>query len=58
MYGITLYKTTEAAAIFGVRRLTVIRWIEAGQLKAAKIGGQWRITAAEIERRKQERAKG
>lgn len=52
------YKTREAAALFGVRRLTVIRWIEAGQLKAAKVGGQWRITAAEIERRKRERENG
>jgi putative resolvase len=54
----TLYKTREAAELFGVRRLTVIRWIEAGRLKATKYGRQWRITAAEIERRKRERAKG
>ena len=58
MEGGTLYKTREAAALFGVRRLTVIRWIDTGKLKAAKVGGQWRITAAEIERRRQERAKG
>lgn len=52
-----LFKPTEAAAAFGVRRLTVYRWIHAGKLHAARIGRQWRITAAEIERRKRERAK-
>lgn len=52
------YKTREAAALFGVRRLTVIRWIEAGRLKATKYGRQWRIRGTEIERRKRERENG
>ena len=53
-----LYKTAEAAELFGVCRLTIIRWIEAGKIKAMKAGRQWRITAAEIERRKQEIKRG
>lgn len=53
-----LYKPNEAAAIFGVRRLTVYRWIASGKIKAARIGRLWRITADEIERRKRERMKG
>lgn len=52
-----LFKPTEAADAFGVRRLTVYRWIKAGRLHAARIGRQWRITGEEIERRKRERMK-
>jgi excisionase family DNA binding protein len=52
------HTTTEAAALFGVSRLTVYRWIHAGKLKAGRYGGQWRVTAAEITRRKADRAKG
>ena len=53
-----VYTPTETAAIFGVSRLTVYRWIHAGKLKAGRYGGQWRVTAAEITRRKADRAKG
>lgn len=51
------YRPNEAAAAFGVRRLTVYRWIASGKLKAAHVGRQWRISYAEIERRKREREK-
>ena len=33
------HTTTEAAALFGVSRLTVYRWIHAGKLKAGRYGG-------------------
>lgn len=48
----TRYTTTEAAALFGISRITVYRWIHAGKLKAGKYGGRWRVTAAEITLRK------
>ncbi len=45
-----LYSIAEAAALFRVCRMTILRWIHTGRLEAAKIGGQWRITAREIRR--------
>lgn len=45
-----LYSITAAAELFHVCRMTIFRWIENGNLEAAKIGGRWYITAREIRR--------
>lgn len=44
--------TQEAATVLGVRRETVIRWLNSGHLKGFKLGGRklWRISRQEIER--------
>ena len=48
-----MYKSVkEAAEIFGVKPLTIRRWIADGKLKAVKIVGSVRITEEEIERLK------
>ena len=45
------YTVTEAAAIIGVRRETVHRWINKGHLTTITIGGGFqRITEKEIKR--------
>lgn len=50
---IKMYKTVkETAAIFGVKPLTIRRWITDGKLRAVKIVGSVRITDEEIERLK------
>ena len=49
------YSITEAAAIFKVCRLTIVRWIEGGQIEAVKIGRIWRIAEHEISRIKEQR---
>jgi excisionase family DNA binding protein len=46
----TLHSIKEAAALLDVTTRTVQRWIEAGTLKAFKIGGRWRVPAGEIAR--------
>ena len=44
MDGSPYYTTKEAMALFGVSRLTLYRWIDAGKLDAVKTpGGHWRI---------------
>lgn len=53
-----LYTVDEVTAIFGVTRLTVYRWINAGKIEALKIGRYWRFFETAIERMKQSRAKG
>ena len=52
-----MYTVQEAAALFHVCRMTVIRWIEAGQIEAVKIGGHWRITEREIRRANERRGR-
>jgi len=47
--------TAEAAALLGVSRLTVYRWIKSGKLDAGKYGGTWRIFKDEIQRMKRKR---
>ena len=48
-----MYKSVnETAKIFGVKPLTVRRWISDGKLKAVKIVGSVRIADEEIERLK------
>lgn len=39
----------EVAAFCGVSDKTVCRWIEAGDLPAAKLGGQWRIRHRDLD---------
>ena len=46
------YSVPEAAALFCVSDRTVNNQIHSGKLAAVKIGKQWRISAAEIERLK------
>ncbi|MCZ0813531.1 helix-turn-helix domain-containing protein [Roseovarius sp. EGI FJ00037] len=38
----------DVAAICRVSEKTVRRWIEAGDLRAAKLGGQWRISHRDL----------
>jgi excisionase family DNA binding protein len=46
-----MYKSVnEAAEIFGVKPLTIRRWIKNGKLKSVKIVGSVRISIEEIER--------
>jgi excisionase family DNA binding protein len=47
-----LIDTVEAAALLGVTRVTVVRWIECGQLPAVRVGdrGRWRIVRGHIDR--------
>jgi excisionase family DNA binding protein len=48
-----MYKSVnETAEIFGVKPLTIRRWITDGKLKAVKIVGTVRIEESEIERLK------
>lgn len=41
----TYYTVQDVMELFGVKRLTVYRWIDSGKLKAIKTPGgrQWRI---------------
>jgi|GEM_PF-3255123 len=45
-----LYRTGEAAKRLGVTRMTVLRWIRAGKIRAYKIGREYRIPESEIKR--------
>ena len=45
-----LYRTGEAAKRLGVTRMTVLRWIKAGKIKAYKVGREHRIPESEIKR--------
>jgi excisionase family DNA binding protein len=44
--------TTEASRLLGVDRRTVIKWCEAGDLQAVRIGegGHWRLIRSGVER--------
>lgn len=46
----TYFTVEEVAERFKVSHMTVYRWIKAGELDAYKIGGEFRITEAAIER--------
>ena len=46
----TYFTVDEIAERLKVSRMTVYRWIKAGQLGAYKIGGEFRITERDIER--------
>ncbi|RLE57630.1 MAG: IS607 family transposase, partial [Thermoprotei archaeon] len=45
-----LYRTGEAAKRLGVTRMTILRWIKAGKIKAYKVGREHRIPESEIKR--------
>ena len=45
-----LYRTGEAAKRLGVTKMTVLRWIKAGKIKAYKVGREHRIPESEIKR--------
>lgn len=40
----------EAAEFLKVNRSTVLKWLKEGKIRAAKIGREWRIKKAEIDR--------
>lgn len=44
------YTTAQVAEIFQVKSYTVGDWIKQGKIKAAKVGGQWRIRQDEVTR--------
>lgn len=44
-----LLTTSEAAVILRATQRTIYRWIEAGVLPAAKVGGRWRIRRKDVE---------
>ncbi|QDA31639.1 IS607 family transposase [Thermococcus indicus] len=45
-----LYRTGEVAKKLGVSKMTVLRWIKAGKLKAHRIGKEYRVPESEITR--------
>lgn len=45
-----LYRTGEVAKKLGVSKMTVLRWIKAGKLKAHRIGKEYRVPESEIKR--------
>ena len=48
----------EAAVALGVTTNTVRRWIKGGRLRALKLGGQYRITLADLDRARDTPAEG
>jgi len=38
-----LYRTGRAAEMLGVNKVTVIRWIKQGRIKAVRVGREFRI---------------
>jgi len=47
---VKLYRTGEVAKKLGVSKMTVLRWIKAGKLKAHRIGKEYRVPESEIKR--------
>lgn len=47
---IELYSVAEVARKLQVSDETIYRWLKSGNLKAVKIGGQWRIKESELRR--------
>lgn len=45
---VRLYRTGEAAKRLGVSKMTVLRWIKSGKLKAHRIGREYRVPESEI----------
>ncbi|ACS91089.1 MAG TPA: IS607 family transposase [Thermococcaceae archaeon] len=45
-----LYRTGEAAKKLGVSKMTILRWIQSGKLKAHRIGKEYRVPESEIKR--------
>jgi len=44
----SFYSTSEVAALFGVNRVTIYRWIKGEKIKAYKIGRWHKISASEV----------
>lgn len=49
MQEIKVYTITEVADILKVTKRTIYNYIEAGQLKATKVGREWRIRHEDIQ---------
>jgi len=47
---VRLYRTGEAAKKLGVSKMTILRWIKSGKLKARRIGKEYRVPESEIRR--------
>ncbi|NJE61772.1 IS607 family transposase [Thermococcus sp. 21S7] len=45
-----LYRSGEVAKKLGVSKMTVLRWIKSGKLKAHRIGKEYRVPESEIKR--------
>jgi putative molybdopterin biosynthesis protein len=45
-----IYTTDEVAQLLKVSRRTVQHWIRTGQLKALRVGGEYRVEAEELRR--------
>ena len=45
-----LYRTGKVAEMLGVNRVTVIRWIKQGKIKAVRVGKEFRIPEDEVKR--------
>ena len=45
-----LYRTGKAAEMLGVSRVTVIRWIKRGRIKAVRVGKEFRVPEDEVRR--------
>lgn len=41
-------KIKEVAELFGISKVTVLRYIHSGQLKGYRVGNLWRIPESEI----------
>ena len=41
---------SEACKILGIHRVTLIKWIRQGKIRAYMLGNRWRIPYSEIER--------
>nr|WP_206204532.1 IS607 family transposase [Thermococcus sp. 21S7] len=47
---VKLYRSGEVAKKLGVSKMTVLRWIKSGKLKAHRIGKEYRVPESEIKR--------
>lgn len=44
------YSLADIEPVIGVSHRTLLRYIKDGKLKAVKLGGRWKVSAAELER--------
>ncbi len=45
-----LYRTGKVAEMLGGNRVTVVRWIKQGKIKAVRVGKEFRIPEDEVKR--------
>jgi len=45
-----LYRTGKVAEMLGVHKVTVIRWIKQGKIRAVRIGKEFRVPEDEVKR--------